>query len=45
MTLRNVSRIRAVVISGRLLERAQLDAMLARVKQQFQTQATSQKPQ
>ena len=41
----NVSRIRAVVISGRLLERAQLDAMLARVKQQFQTQATSQKPQ
>jgi hypothetical protein len=32
----NVSRIHAVVIDGRLLDRAQLDATLARVKQQFQ---------
>ena len=41
----NVSRIHAVVTNGRLLERAQLDAMLATVRTQFQSSAVGQRPQ
>lgn len=36
----NVSRIYAVVMNGRLLERAQLDATLATVRKQFQAPAS-----
>ena len=36
----NVSRIHAVVMNGRLLERAQLDATLATVRKQFQAPAS-----
>jgi hypothetical protein len=35
----NVGRIQAVVIGGRLLERQELDAILARVRTQFQVRA------
>jgi imidazolonepropionase-like amidohydrolase len=41
----NVSRIHAVVMNGRLLERAQLDATLATVRKQFQSSAVGQRPQ
>jgi imidazolonepropionase-like amidohydrolase len=33
----NVQRIHAVIINGRLFDRAQLDATLAAVRKQFQT--------
>jgi imidazolonepropionase-like amidohydrolase len=40
----NVSRIVAVVMNGRLLDRAQLDATLAAVRTQFKTQRPNQGP-
>jgi imidazolonepropionase-like amidohydrolase len=41
----NVRRIHAVVMNGRLLDRAQLDATLAAVRTQFQRQPATQGPQ
>jgi hypothetical protein len=45
MLLVNVRRIHAVVMSGRLLDRAQLDATLSAVRTQFQTQRPNPRPQ
>ena len=36
----NVGRIHAVIVNGRLLDRAQLDATLTSVRNQFQTRPT-----
>jgi imidazolonepropionase-like amidohydrolase len=41
----NVRRIHAVVMNGRVLDRAQLDATLAMLRTQFQTQRAKQGPQ
>lgn len=41
----NVRRIHAVMLGGRLLNRQQLDATLAAVREQFQSSAVTQRPQ